>query len=142
MENYIETTAELGKQFYLDFKGKGKLVMLNLLKFKKIADYSGVKDFESKKQISGKEAYQLYIANVAPELEKVGSKILFSGNSKNYLIGPDSESWDAVLLVEHQSLEFFLEFTKNEEYLKSLIHRIAALENSRLLPTLENKGLF
>ena len=33
MGNYIETTAELGKQFYLDFKGKGKLVMLNLLKF-------------------------------------------------------------------------------------------------------------
>lgn len=96
MENYIETTAELGKQFYLDFNGRGKLVMLNLLKFKKIADYSRLKYFESKEQISGKEAYQLYITNVAPELEKVGSKILFSGINKNYLIGPVSESWDAV----------------------------------------------
>lgn len=140
MEKYIETTAELGKQFFLDYNEKGKLVMLNLLKFKEIADYSGVKDFDSKEQITGKEAYQLYMANVAPELEKVGSKILFSGSSKNYLIGPASESWDAVLLVEHQSVKIFMEFAKNEEYLKSLIHRTAALENSRLLPTLENKG--
>jgi len=39
-----------------------------------------------------------------------------------------------VLLVEHPSVEKFLEFAKNENYLKTAGHRTAALEDSRLLP--------
>ena len=134
MKSHIDATQESGKQFYLDFISKGKVVMLNLLKFKKEADYSGFESLSPDTKISGKEAYDLYMTCTLPLLEKAGSKVLFSGNSNHFLIGPDSEKWDAVLLVEHQSVEKFMEFAQNEEYKKTSGHRSAALEDSRLLP--------
>ena len=72
-----------------------------------------------------------------PELEKAGSKLLFYGESNSYLIGPTDEQWDMVLLVEHESVAKFMEFAKNEDYLKGAGHRAAALEDSRLLPITE-----
>lgn len=75
-----------------------------------------------------------------PELEKAGSRIIYFGKSRNFLIGPDSEKWDAVLLVEHESVLKFMEFARNPDYLKNAGHRTAALEDSRLLPTNEIKN--
>ncbi len=139
MENYLEATQELGKKFYLEFNGKGKIVMLNLLKFNDIADYSSFDEYDFQEEISGKDAYQLYIDKALPELEKAGSRVLYFGKSNSYLIGPESESWDAVLLVEHESVTKFMEFANNSEYLKNKIHRTAALKDSRLLPTIKSE---
>lgn len=139
MKNYIQTTEEQGKTFYRNFHDKGKIVMLNLLKFKSEADYSNFNSIKPETQITGKEAYQLYMDSTLPELEKAGSKIIFYGSSYHFLIGPETEIWDAVLLVEHQSVLKFMEFAKNEDYLKGVGHREAALEDSRLLPISENK---
>ncbi|MEQ8338470.1 MAG: hypothetical protein RIA62_14030 [Cyclobacteriaceae bacterium] len=61
MNKYIDSDPELGKQFYKDFNGKGKIVMLNLLRFKKIADYTGIEDLKPEKDITGKDAYELYM---------------------------------------------------------------------------------
>ncbi|MEQ9220567.1 MAG: hypothetical protein RLO17_21115 [Cyclobacteriaceae bacterium] len=61
MNKYIDSNPELGKQFYKDFNGKGKIVMLNLLRFKKIADYTGIEDLKPEKDITGKDAYELYM---------------------------------------------------------------------------------
>jgi len=134
---YLEAEQESGKKFYMEFHNKGKIVMLNLLKFKTIADYTDLNDLKPNSDISGEEAYELYMKHTIPELEKAGSKILFFGDSKSYLIGPESETWDAVLLVEHESVEKFMEFAQNKNYLKTKGHRTAALEDSRLLPIKE-----
>jgi len=40
MENYLEATISAGKKFYNEFNGKGPFILLNLLKFKKVADYT------------------------------------------------------------------------------------------------------
>jgi hypothetical protein len=53
------------------------------------------------------------------------------------LIGPDSERWDAVLLVQQDSTAAFMAFASNPEYLAGIGHRTAALEDSRLLPLQE-----
>ncbi|MEM9676000.1 MAG: DUF1330 domain-containing protein [Bacteroidota bacterium] len=139
MEKHIEATPEAGKKFYQDFHDKGRIVMLNLLRFKSIADYSQLASLKPEKDISGEEAYRLYMEYTEPLLEKAGSRVLFYGSSGNFLIGLEEEKWDAVLLVEHESVARFMAFAQDEEYLKTAGHRTAALEDSRLLPISENK---
>ena len=137
MNKHLEATSESGKRFYQAFHDKGKIVMLNLLKFKTKADYSGLENIKPENEMSGEEAYQLYMEATLPELEKVGGRIIYYGKCDGFLIGPESEKWDAVLLVEHESVTKFMGFAQNPEYLNTLGHRTAALEDSRLLPTSE-----
>ncbi len=140
MNKHIDASPEAGKEFYQHFHDKGSIVMLNLLKFKETADYTNFEALKPATEISGEEAYQLYMEETLPELEKTGSRIIYYGKSRNFLIGPDSEKWDAVLLVEHESVLKFMEFAQNPDYLKKAGHRTAALEDSRLLPTNEIKN--
>ena len=140
MSKHIDASPEAGKEFYQNFHDKGKVVMLNLLKFRATADYANLEELEPAKNISGEEAYQLYMNSTLPELENAGSRIIYFGKSRNFLIGPDSEKWDAVLLVEHESVLKFMELAKNPDYLEKAGHRTAALEDSRLLPTNEIKN--
>lgn len=142
MNKYIDATQDAGKRFYMEFHQKGKIVMLNLLKFREKADYSLFENLKPSAEISGEQAYELYMKCTLPELNKSGGKILFYGQSNHFLIGPDAEQWDAVLLVEHKSVHAFIAFAENKEYLKTIGHRVAALEDARLLPINENPQLF
>ena len=60
--------------------------------------------------------------------------MLFFGKGGEFLIGPSDERWDAAMLVRQTNVASFLEFASNQEYLSGLGHRLAALEDSRLLP--------
>lgn len=104
MEKHLNANPESGKKFYQNFHDKGKIVMLNLLKFRKKADYTNLEQLKPNKEISGEEAYQLYLEKTLPELKKAGSRIIYYGKSKNFLIGPKAEQWDAISLVEHESV--------------------------------------
>lgn len=141
MDKYIDVTQESGRAFYQEFYSKGKIVMLNLLRFKKVADYTNLESIKPSEEISGEEAYNLYMKYTLPHLKNAGSKLLFLGESNNFLIGPSQENWDLVLLVEHESVEAFMKFAENKEYLKTAGHRKAAIVDSRLLPISENKSL-
>lgn len=132
-EVYLMPTQEAGRDFVIR-KIKGHVIMLNLLRFRKIADYSASPELMPDKPISGKEAYQLYIDHTLPFLENSGGEILLMGEGGNYLIGPTNESWDLMLLIKQNSVESFLAFESNQEYMKGIGHRTAALEDSRLLP--------
>lgn len=139
MSSFIEVTQAQGKAFYQRYQHAGKVVMLNLLKFKTVADYPANDPLKPNQDISGKEAYQRYMAHTLPLLDKAGSRLLFSGENGEFLIGPSDEKWDMVLLVEHASMTNFLAFASDEEYLKGKGHRTAALADSRLLPITENQ---
>lgn len=136
MKKHIDATPESGKDFYINFHDKGEIVMLNLLKFKDIADYSNLAPIPTTKT-SGKEAFKLYLSATNKQLKEFGSEIIFYGASNSFLIGPEHEKWDAVLLVKHKSVLKFMEFAKTDAYLNNVIHRSAALEDSRLLPISE-----
>lgn len=142
MVNYLDASEESGKEFYRRFHNKGRIVLLNLLKFKEIADYTSHGNIKPTLEITGEEAYRLYLENTIPELEKVGSRILYYGKSGRYLIGPQHLKWDAVLLVEHASVAKFMEFSQSNDYLICAGHRTAALEDSRLLPSTEIKDFY
>lgn len=110
------------------------LVMLNLLRFKDVADYSNAKDIEPLKPISGREAYQMYIERTLPLLKESGGDILFLGQCDSFFIGPSEEKWDVIMLIKQKSLAKFLAFATDPEYLKVVRHREAAVIDSRLLP--------
>lgn len=108
--------------------------MLNLLRFREVADYSQHPELAPGAPISGRDAYQLYARNTLPHLEQSGGEVLFQGRGGSYLIGPEADRWDLVLLVRHRSAQVFLAFASNPDYAAGLGHRVAALEDSRLLP--------
>jgi len=56
---------------------------------------------------------------------------LFFGKCTHFLIGPEAEQWDTMLLVKHQSVDIFMAFAQNDAYLKTAGHRTAALHDSR-----------
>lgn len=137
---FLDVTPEAGKQFFSN-PPKGEIVMLNLLKFKDIADYSRTPALAPEAVISGKKAYELYMQHTLPFLKEAGSEVLFSGTSSSFLIGPSHENWDFVLLVKHKDAATFLAFAQNEAYLSIAGHRTAALEDSRLLPVASKVNL-
>ncbi len=134
--SYLDATQEAGKQFFLSHP-EGPVVMLNLLRFREVADYTDVIELKPLRDISGREAYSLYMEATLPYLAEAGSEVLFYGKSSHFLIGPTDEQWDAALLVKHLSAEQFISFAQNEGYLATLGHRTAALADSRLLPIVE-----
>lgn len=136
IKNYINATQEAAQAFF-SRQIEGDIVMLNLLKFREVADYSHAPELAPDNQLSGKEAYQLYIQHVTPLLDQAGSEILFTGKANKFLIGPEYEVWDAVILVRYVSVERFVGFFRSEAYQAIAGHRGAALEDSRLLPVIE-----
>ncbi len=132
-QTFLEPTQESGRAFFM--RGiVGSVVMLNLLRFRTIADYTASPELAPKEPITGEEAYRLYMNHTLPHLEASGGKVLFFGRGGPFLIGPTDERWDAAMLVEQQSMAAFMAFASNREYLIGMGHRTAALEDSRLLP--------
>ena len=132
-QSYIEVTQEAGRAI-IQRNLEGPVVMLNLLRFREVADYSDFPHLDPGEEISGRGAYQRYIDHTLPYLLEAGSEILFSGEAGAYLIGPAEVHWDQVLLVRHSSVADFMAFARNEGYLKGAGHRTAALADARLLP--------
>ena len=133
---YLEPTQESGKAL-LQRHIVGPVVMLNLLRFRLIADYSATPHLAPAEPISGEAAYKLYIEHTLPHLEKSGGSLVFLGKGGNFLIGPSNERWDLAMLVRQSSVAAFLAFASNQEYLTGIGHRTAALEDSRILPLIE-----
>jgi len=137
-ERFLEVTQEAGAAlFHRDIVGE--IVMLNLLRFRDVADYSTDPELMPDLPISGAEAYQRYMDYTLPFLKASGGDIMFLGEGGQFLIGPQNERWDLVLLIRQKSVSDFLAFASNQAYLAGMGHRTAALEDSRLLPLVESR---
>jgi uncharacterized protein (DUF1330 family) len=137
-EKYLQPAQEAGRDFIMR-KISGSVVMLNLLRFREWADYSETPHIAPVTPITGEEAYRLYMSHTLPYLKKSGGEIVFWGKGGDFLIGPPNECWDAVLLIRQQSVQSFMAFASDPEYMDGIGHRTAALEDSRLLPLIENE---
>jgi uncharacterized protein (DUF1330 family) len=133
MTAYLSPTREAGRNlFRRDIQGE--IVMLNLLRLRAVADYAQSPELAPAEPISGRAAYDRYIAHTLPFLRASGGELLFVGEGGAFLIGPDNECWDLALLVRQKSVEAFIAFETNEAYLAGIGHRTAAIDDSRLLP--------
>jgi hypothetical protein len=131
--HYLEPTQDSGRALVLR-RIPGDVVMLNLLRYRKVADYSTCPELAPGAPISGAAAFQRYIEHTLPFLRESGGELLFLGAGGPFLIGPEAEHWDLAMLVRQSSIDSFLAFASNTGYLAGVGHRTAALEDSRLLP--------
>jgi uncharacterized protein (DUF1330 family) len=111
----------LNEKGFGEFAGRAgesePVVMLNLLRFK---------------PDGGRQRYLEYGEAVAPSLEKVGGRIVWSGLPSSPLLG--EQGWDLVVLVEYPTRQAFLEMIGSPEY-QSIGHlRTEALELGELHP--------
>ena len=109
MTAYLAPSWESGRDLFRR-NITGEVVMLNLLRFRDIADYAAT-----------------------PELTPTGA-MLFIGEGGPFFIGPEAERWDFAMLVRQSSVQNFIAFASHEGYLAGCGHRLAAVEDSRLLP--------
>lgn len=130
---YVSPTQEAGRAFIMR-QFAGPIVMLNLLRFRAIADYTETPELAPATPISGRAAFQRYIDHTLPYLHESGGELLLLGAASEFLIGPPDERWDLVMLVRQQSVESFLAFAGHQGYLRGIGHRSAAIDDSRLLP--------
>ncbi|CAN5392942.1 DUF1330 domain-containing protein [soil metagenome] len=137
-EKYLNPTQATGRDLILR-NISGPVVMLNLLRFREFADYAETPHLAPLAAISGKEAYQRYIKHTVPHLLKSGGEIVFLGKGSTFLVGPQDEQWDEVMLIKQNSVSDFMAFASNHEYMMGVGHRTAALEDSRLLPLVESE---
>jgi hypothetical protein len=134
---YLDPTQESGAAFF-SRRIPGPIVMLNLLRFREIADYSSNPHLAPAAPITGREAYQRYMDHTLPYLKASGGEVTFLGDAYRFLIGPCTERWDTVMMVRQKSSAAFLAFASNPECMAGIGHRLAALEDSRLLPIVES----
>ena len=111
--------------------------MLNLLKFRNVADYSSHPGLAPAMPISGAEAFDRYVRHTLPILRESGGEVLFLGKGGPFLIGPADERWDMSMLIRQASVAAFLSLASHAGYLTGLGHRVAAVVDSRLLPLSE-----
>lgn len=97
---------------------KGKVVMLNLLKFK---------------GKEGAKSYDRYAENVSKILEERGARIIYAAKATELVVG--DETWDAIALVEYPSRKVFVEMVNDPEYLKVQVDREQGLERTVLYAT-------
>jgi hypothetical protein len=72
----------------------GPVVMLNLLRFRETANYKDHPVLAPLTPISGREAYERYMAHTMPFLTASGGSVDFAGDGGHFFVGPDEERWD------------------------------------------------
>ena len=107
---YLQPTHAAGRA--LIARGiAGSVLMLNLLRFREIVDYSATLELAPAEPISGAEAFNRYIAETLPHLRASGGELLLLCERGPFLIGPDDERWNMMLLVRQWSVDAFIAFS-------------------------------
>ena len=101
--------------------------MLNLVRVHDVATYP------DGSQTSGREAYATYGRESAPVLARVGGSILWRGAFESTLIGPSDERWDFCFIALYPAASAFLAMVTDPDYQKAVVHRTAAVQDSRLI---------
>ena len=74
---YVEPIQRAGRAFF-QRAIKRPVVMLNLLRFRKVADYSTNPELAPETSISGAEAYDRCVTHTLPLLNQSGCDLMFS----------------------------------------------------------------
>jgi uncharacterized protein (DUF1330 family) len=110
----------------------GPIAMVNLLKFRDRAEYADGRADD----ISGREAFMRYIAQMGPIVEAAGGRFLFSGDVGQLVMGEVEELWDAVGIAEYPSRAAFHRIATSPEVQAIGVHREAGLAGQLLILTI------
>ena len=113
------------------------VLMLNLLRFKAKATYPSDHALASE-GLSGAQAYGHYGTDSGPIFKRVGGEIVFRGDFRTMVIGPEDEHWDAMFVARYPTASAFLEMVTDPDYRVAVVHRQSAVETSRLIRMAES----
>ena len=126
MDDHIDPTRERFGAFRA-LPDDGPVHMLNLVRLRDRATYP------DGREASGAEAYRSYGLESGPIFRRVGGRIAWTGDFRLMLIGPEDEKWDLCFIAEYPSAAAFVEMVKDPDYQKAVVHRQAAVVDSRLI---------
>lgn len=112
----------------------GPVVMMNLLKFREVAQYPSLSGIAP---CSGEVAYDRYQHAFTIAVGAISqAEVLYDGPCEQVFIGQpgtDAADWDKLLLVRYPSRQHFLAMMANGSYRDALVHRYAGLERTVLI---------
>lgn len=126
MTGYIDPTRERFGAFRA-LPDEGPIHMLNLVRLREAAAYP------DGRKATGAEAYAAYGRDSGPIFRRLGGRIAWSGDFRLMLIGPEDERWDRCFIAEYPSAAAFVAMVKDPDYRQAVIHRQAAVLDSRLI---------
>ena len=136
MSGHVDPTRESFGAFRA-LPDEGPIHMLNLVRLRDEAVYP------DGRKATGAEAYAAYGRESGPVFRQLGGRIVWSGDFRLMLIGPEEERWDRCFIAEYPSAAAFVSMIKNPEYQKAVVHRTAGVLDSRLIrlaPRTSGKG--
>lgn len=133
IDRSIDPTADQVRALR-DRGADGPVVMVNLLKFRVVADYP---EDSLHEPCSGAEAYARYQHAFTVTVGDVSqAQVIYEGPVDQIFIGaagaPEAD-WDKVLIVRYPSRQHFLAMMADGGYREALVHRYAGLERTVLL---------
>jgi hypothetical protein len=106
--------------------------MLNLIKFRDVADYSPDHPNHGK-GLSGREAYAIYGKAFQALVADDGAAMVWQAPLECVVTGPPGE-WDEAFVMGYPDSGTFMAMVKNPRYVaEALPHRTAAVADSRLI---------
>jgi uncharacterized protein (DUF1330 family) len=123
---HIDPTRERFGRFRA-LADSGPIHMLNLVRLRDRAAYPDARE------ASGAAAYAAYGRESGPVFRALGGRIVWSGDFRLMLIGPEEERWDRCFIAEYPSAAAFVAMVKDPVYREAVKHRQAAVEDSRLI---------
>ena len=103
------------------------ILMLNLIRLRAEAAYPDGRGG------SGMAAYAAYSRDSGPVFHRVGGRIVWRGRPEQVLIGPTDERWDIAFIARYPTAAAFLEMVTDPGYRLAVVHRQAAVDDSRLI---------
>ncbi len=128
----MEVTNQLGPNAaqmsgFTEGTREGPVVMLNLLKYRDIAESGYGVD-----GLTGRQAYTKYGEAFAELEPRFGGSVMWMGRGKHTVIGGD-ENWDIIILVTYPTRRQFIDMFNDPDYQAIAPMRAAALADSRIV---------
>jgi hypothetical protein len=102
----------------------GPVWMVNLMKYREIAEYADGGEGARGPAISGREADDLYTP--LESLAGVGAEIVFGGEVDQQLLG-DAPVWDRVGVVKYPTRRSFIEMQSRPDFQRQHVHKEAGM---------------
>ncbi|WP_408591477.1 DUF1330 domain-containing protein [Novosphingobium sp.] len=106
--------------------------MLNLVRFRAEAAYPEGHPLAGK-GLTGRDAYVEYMRTIQPVLERAGGHIVWKGLFETVVTGPADWPWDESFVMAYPDAAAFMGMVKDPDYAPVVVHRQAAVEDSRLV---------
>ena len=131
MSSYVDPGRE-NWQAFKDLPRDRPIHMLNLIKFRELADYSEGHPMHGK-GLTGVDAYAIYREGFQRVVAGDGAAMVWEAPMECVVTGPDGE-WDEAFVMGYPDSATFMAMVRNEEYVRDVVpHRTAAVADSRLI---------